>query len=115
MYLLNRAKDITGNDLHEPTKKLSALDEIDHLKRCLRLCVVHFCRNLTQIKTKVSKGVFRAMQSLASTEEHTDFEGALEIIRNGGDIAKSRISHWHQPLFPFSTKLTVAFFTRLAQ
>jgi len=35
-------------ELHEPQRLLQDLDEYEHLRRILRLCRVHFLRNIQQ-------------------------------------------------------------------
>lgn len=73
---------------YEPTCRLCDLDPCDHLRRIYRLCTVHFQRNLHKLRSSVSPGVYNAMQSIACTEPHPDFDNTLKVIQSGGKKAK---------------------------
>lgn len=68
-------------DLHESHRRLEDLDEYDHLKRILRLCVVHFYRNIR--KTTVSHEIRNDMRSLVCIE-HPNWDETLRRIKESG-------------------------------
>ncbi len=75
-------------DQHEPKKKMKTLSPYDHLRRFFRLCLVHFTRNVRELKAAVSDDVREAMLSLASSEPHQNLEGAYATINAGGKKAR---------------------------
>ncbi|KZV94541.1 hypothetical protein EXIGLDRAFT_748607 [Exidia glandulosa HHB12029] len=87
LFLVEIARELLMPDPYEPEKRLCDLTAYDHLARILRLCIVHFKRNILKLKGHVAEPVLAAMFSLASTEPHADFEGAKDIIRRGGKKA----------------------------
>lgn len=75
-------------ELHEPQRLLQDLDEYDHLRRILRLCRVHFLRNIQQCG--VSNDVRKKMQSLLCME-HSHWDATIkEIEDEGGKAAKGK-------------------------
>lgn len=74
-------------DAHEPWRRISELTPYDHLKRFLRICVVHFLRNIAQLETYLTVEVLHAMRSIATADEHEDLNGTLALIRSGGSKA----------------------------
>ncbi|KIJ06633.1 hypothetical protein PAXINDRAFT_20171 [Paxillus involutus ATCC 200175] len=73
-------------DLHQPHRKISELDEYDHLCRVFRLCAVHVLRNIKICS--VDESVKNMMRSLICIE-HRDFEGTLQRIQANGGKAGS--------------------------
>ncbi|KAG8927110.1 hypothetical protein FRC02_008453 [Tulasnella sp. 418] len=71
---------------------LCVLGPYEHLAQCLRLCIVHFFRNLKKLEGKVTKEAYRAMQSLASAEPVKNFEETKRTILSGG---KKAIDWWN--------------------
>lgn len=73
-------------DLHEPYRLLQDLDEYEHLRHILRLCRVHFLRNIQQCS--VPDNVRKKMRSLLCME-HSHWDATIEEIeREGGKAAK---------------------------
>ncbi|KAJ8468567.1 hypothetical protein ONZ45_g17202 [Pleurotus djamor] len=73
----------------EPTRRLCDLGPYEHLQRCYKACIVHFKRNIHDLRHHTSKETQDAMLSLASAEPHPDFNKALEVIQKGGKKAKA--------------------------
>lgn len=73
-------------DLHEPTRALASLDEYEHLRRILRLCIVHFFRRLLRLQSKVPPELYHRMLRVAGTEPQDDYEENLEIISDSGIV-----------------------------
>ncbi|KAJ7065891.1 hypothetical protein B0H15DRAFT_807690 [Mycena belliarum] len=81
-----------GSDLFcplEPTRLLSSLTPVEHLRRFYRFCGTHYKRNIDELRPHTTAPVRKAMLSLASSHEHPDLEGALKVIENGGKKAKA--------------------------
>lgn len=73
-------------ELHEPHRLLQDLDEYEHIRRILRLCRVHFLRNIQQCG--VPDNVRKKMRSLLCME-HSNWNATIEEIeREGGKAAK---------------------------
>ncbi|KAF8200102.1 hypothetical protein BJ912DRAFT_898089 [Pholiota molesta] len=87
MHLVRRAQeDPLQYDLHETNRLVKDLGIYDHLRRLLRLCIVHFYRNIR--KTQVSDSVRNQMRSLVCIE-HSDWDGTLmRIEAEGGKAGK---------------------------
>ncbi|KAF8180705.1 hypothetical protein K438DRAFT_2021287 [Mycena galopus ATCC 62051] len=73
----------------DPTKLLRSLDPYEHLRRFLRLCTVHYKRNIDALKPYTSQKTRNAMLSLSSSQVHPDLEGTFRIIEKGGRKAKA--------------------------
>ncbi|KAJ6542447.1 hypothetical protein DFH09DRAFT_1282539 [Mycena vulgaris] len=71
-------------DLHQAERTIQELDFYDHLRRILRICVVHDFRNIN--KCPVAEDVRWLMRSLVCIE-HDDWEGTLLKIRDKGGKA----------------------------
>ncbi|KAJ6580121.1 hypothetical protein DFH09DRAFT_1029996 [Mycena vulgaris] len=71
-------------DLHQAERTIQELDPYDHLRRILRICVVHDFRNIN--KCPVAEDVRWLMRSLVCIE-HDDWEGTLLKIRDKGGKA----------------------------
>lgn len=71
-------------DLHETHRLIKDLGIYDHLRRILRLCIVHFYRNIQ--KTQVPDFIRSQMRSLVCIE-HPDWDGTLVQIENEGGKA----------------------------
>ncbi|KAJ6528652.1 hypothetical protein DFH09DRAFT_1413445 [Mycena vulgaris] len=71
-------------DLHQAEHTIQELDPYDHLRRILRICVVHDFRNIN--KCPVAEDVRWLMRSLVCIE-HDDWEGTLLKIRDKGGKA----------------------------
>ncbi|KIO26910.1 hypothetical protein M407DRAFT_7585 [Tulasnella calospora MUT 4182] len=96
-------KDICGNnfdfDPAEPTRRFCELGPYEHLARLLRLCTVHFQRNIkkiegrihpdTKIEGRIHPDTVAAMYSLASSQPLADLEGTLQLIRRSGRDAQN--------------------------
>ncbi|KZV98486.1 hypothetical protein EXIGLDRAFT_832155 [Exidia glandulosa HHB12029] len=91
LLMVELAQSITAPDVCEPQKRLCDLTAYEHLARFFRLCLVHFKRNIQKLQLSgdiTDPNVLSAMYSLASTEPHADFSGALATIRAGGKKAR---------------------------
>ncbi|KAF8582118.1 hypothetical protein K439DRAFT_1511983 [Ramaria rubella] len=71
----------------EWTKALHVLTPYEHLARMYRYCFAHFVRNVLALKGVVTFEVQAAMMSLSSAEPLPNFEGTLQLIRQGGKKA----------------------------
>ncbi|KAJ6543739.1 hypothetical protein DFH09DRAFT_1390311 [Mycena vulgaris] len=71
-------------ELHQAEHTIQELDPYDHLRRILRICVVHDFRNIN--KCPVAEDVRWLMRSLMCIE-HDDWEGTLLKIRDKGGKA----------------------------
>lgn len=100
MHLVRRAQeDPMRFDLHETECLVKDLGIYDHLRRLLRLCIVHFYRNIQ--KTQVPDSVRNQMRSLVCVE-HSDWDGTLmQIETEGGKAGKgtNSITNWTYKLF----------------
>ncbi|KIM36354.1 hypothetical protein M413DRAFT_449233 [Hebeloma cylindrosporum] len=98
-------KDIAASvprmaELHEPQRLLQDLDEYEHLRRILRLCRVHFLRNIQQCG--VSNDVRQKMRSLLCME-HPNWDTTIrEIEGEGGKAAKDWVADKVRSKFAFS-------------
>lgn len=88
MFCVALCADIDKFCAYEPSRPLNSLDPYDHLRRFFRLCLVHFDRNIRQLRSHISKEVNDAMHSLASSDVHPDLNSALSIINQGGKKAQ---------------------------
>ncbi|EJD34665.1 hypothetical protein AURDEDRAFT_176300 [Auricularia subglabra TFB-10046 SS5] len=86
-FLQELAQSLDDPDRYEPHKRLCDLTPYEHLARFLRLCLVHFKRNIKKLEHRVTTQVYQAMLSLAACETHADFNGACTLIRSGGKAA----------------------------
>ena len=68
-------------------KPFSELDPLDHLRHILRLCYVHFKRNVLELRGSVPQDVYDAMLSLATAEALPNLPAVLQKIRSGGKKA----------------------------
>jgi hypothetical protein len=89
MYLTKISFGINTPDPIEPWKLTSQLQPYEHLSRILRLCVVHFRRNIKKLGDAAGPKVIAAMHSLASAHPLADYDGTIELIQEAGDAAKS--------------------------
>ncbi|KJA15069.1 hypothetical protein HYPSUDRAFT_59028 [Hypholoma sublateritium FD-334 SS-4] len=89
MFCVALCADIDKFCPYEPSRLLNSLDPYDHLRRFFRLCLVHFDRNIRQLRSHISKEVNDAMHSLASSDVHPDLNSALSIIDQGGKKAQA--------------------------
>ncbi|KAF8574019.1 hypothetical protein K439DRAFT_1665599 [Ramaria rubella] len=90
LYLLDvTAKLPLKLDLHQPQLPLVSLSPYDHLRRCFRLCHVHFKR---KIKTcKVSEEVKNLMRSLVCIMHPNFDEAVAAICEKGGKTGYDKI------------------------
>jgi hypothetical protein len=72
----------------EPSLRLHDMLPYQHLRRFFRICLVHFKRNIHELRAHITDEVRLAMLSLASTEVHPDIEKAFELIKSGGPKAR---------------------------
>jgi hypothetical protein len=72
----------------EPWLRLRDLLPYQHLRRFFRICLVHFKRNIHELRAHITDEVRFAMLSLASTEAHPDINKAFELIKLGGPKAR---------------------------
>ncbi|KAG8988603.1 hypothetical protein FRB90_002658, partial [Tulasnella sp. 427] len=89
LFLQDICRDNMTFDTPEPTRRLSELLPYDHLARILRLCIVHFQRNIHKIEGKLQPDTIAAMYSLASSQPLRDIDGTLDLIRRGGRVAQN--------------------------
>lgn len=89
-FLVSRAKDILTQDEFEPSRRLCDLGPYDHLARLIRLCIVHFKRNVKKLQHHVSPEVLQAMYSLATSQPLGNFKDVETVIKGGGKKAKGR-------------------------
>ena len=66
---------------------LCTLDAYDHLKHFFRLCLVHFKRNVNELRHRISPETRVAMLNLPSVDKDEDLEQIFSIIRAGGEKA----------------------------
>ncbi|KAF4600363.1 hypothetical protein EYR38_004988 [Pleurotus pulmonarius] len=87
MFCQHLCHDLDMPCQDEPMRRLSDLNPYDHLKRCFKICSVHFKRHIHDLRPHISDDVRFAMLSLASSDPHPDLEGAFRTIQNGGPKA----------------------------
>ncbi|KAF9232988.1 hypothetical protein BU15DRAFT_66970 [Melanogaster broomeanus] len=87
MFCIEISRNVKTPCTYEPHHLISELTPYEHLRRFYRLCVAHFKRNIHSLKGIVSKEVYSAMMSLATSEQHPDIQATLNCIRNGGPKA----------------------------
>lgn len=87
LHLRSLAQKLEGKyDLHECHRQLRDLDEYDHLRRVLRLCVAHVLRNIRQCS--VPDSVRNQMRSLICIH-HLHWDETLRAIEIEGGKAGS--------------------------
>jgi len=69
------------------TKALHELKPYEHLAHIYCLCFQHHTSNVHGLRAHVETHVQAAMMSLSSADPLPDYQGTLEIIRNGGKNA----------------------------
>ncbi|KAF8574025.1 hypothetical protein K439DRAFT_1624653 [Ramaria rubella] len=85
LYPQDRAAEFPLNlDIHQPERHLISLTPYEHLRRCFRLCHVHFKRKIKQCKA--SEMVKNLMRSLVCVT-HPDFDGTVAAICQQGGKA----------------------------
>ncbi|KAF9561878.1 hypothetical protein CPC08DRAFT_634812 [Agrocybe pediades] len=101
LYLMDVAGrlPLPKHDIHEPHKIVQELDEYEHLRRILRLCTVHFARN---IKTcAVDDDTRHRMRSLMCVR-HAQWHVTLREIRErGGKAAADWLADKERAKFVF--------------
>lgn len=87
-----RARDVHALDPFQPERKISSLDPYEHLKRSLRICVVHFRRGVKKLADRVGldQAIINVMHSLASPHPINDYDGIIQRIAEAGDEANSK-------------------------
>lgn len=93
MYCQSLCRHLDAFCPYEPSRSLRDLGPYDHLRRFFRLCVVHFKRNIHELRAYITDEVRLAMLSLASSTPHPDIEGAIKIIKKGGPKARGKFRH----------------------
>ncbi|KAJ7587912.1 hypothetical protein C8J56DRAFT_1049975 [Mycena floridula] len=87
LFLQDISPDDKG-DLHEPLRQLKDLSPYDHLARLLRLCIVHYYRNIDET-ANITEQVKSSMKSLACIR-HSNWQETVDFIcANGGQ------NFWH--------------------
>ncbi|KAJ8475498.1 hypothetical protein ONZ45_g15590 [Pleurotus djamor] len=87
MFCRSLCQGLTSPCHHEPHRQLRDLDAYDHLKRFYRICVVHFKRNIHELRTVTTSEVRAAMSSLASATPLPNYKETLSTIQRGGKKA----------------------------
>lgn len=87
LFIHDISRNITRPDDTEPTKRICDLTVKEIQSRIIRLCVVHFRRNIQKAAAHVEPAVAQAMHQIASSESLDNFEEILDRIRHGGKKA----------------------------
>lgn len=75
-------------DLHEIHRPLQTLTDYEHISRLVRLCTVHFFRNIDE--TGLGPEIRQKMKSLACVQ-HKDWDGTIKYIEeHGGKPGKGK-------------------------
>ncbi|KAL6304684.1 hypothetical protein BKA93DRAFT_732739 [Sparassis latifolia] len=88
-FLQYLCQSLVGMCPIEPERPLKSLGPYEHLKRCFRVCNVHYKRGVWVKRTQLTPTVRQAMLSLLSSDDIPDWDGTLAIIRNGGKVAQA--------------------------
>ncbi|KAF8526669.1 hypothetical protein BU17DRAFT_40561 [Hysterangium stoloniferum] len=79
-YCVEISQHISGYSLH-------TLMAYEHLAWCYHYCFAHFTRHVSHMCGVVEGKARAAIMSIASAEPLPDFQGTLQVIRNGGKKA----------------------------
>lgn len=86
-FLHDISRNNTRPDDTNPNKRICDLTIKEIQSRIIRLCIVHFRRNILKAAAHVDPKIAHAMHMIASSESLDNFDEILDLIRSGGKKA----------------------------